>query len=651
MTAGPPPQEARIDLRLGTMAVRKGLITEAQLDEALHAQIDGVKRGRKKPRRLGIVLAEKHFLTDEQVIELLEEQEARIVTQERQRADDLLLGRILVDGGFTTAEGVEECLRLQDSAIRSELDEIPLLGDLLVKKGHATPQVIEEALELQKGVPLVCGRCGERAMSGGMDLDRLEACSRCGGPLQPVATEEPAPVPAPPPQPEPPPPPPPPPAPEIKKLGKYSVQGLLGRGGMGDVYEALDVGLNRKVALKVIRGELNGVRPGLVERFIQEARLAAKLSKHPHIVSVHEADVADGRHYIAMELIQGRTFSEWRRKNAPALRQQIKVLRTVALAVHYAHQHGVLHRDLKPGNVLVDDQQRAFVTDFGLALAEDHEDRTICGSPSYMSPEQAQGLPGIDRRSDVYSLGVMLYEVLEGRPPFRETTRAATLKKVIHDPVPPLSSLGRLRPFSTVDHDIEEVCLKALAKKPEERTASAEEFAAALARWLERKPATGEPADLPVWRRKSARIAAAVAAGALLLLVGVVAFRSPAPDDRANLAPAQKLMADGDLLRSFELFDQAVRSHPSDALALAGREEARRRLVSRALDELDKTLVDLEKAREDADTKSRRKPQSLDQERRFADEKTAALELVKKTEDRVRSAREEARRFLNLGGK
>src|SRR6185369_461606 len=308
--------------------------------------------------------------------------------------------------------------------------------------------------------------------------------------LEPVSAEA---LPAPPPPADPTPPPGPPP---LKKLGKYNILGTLGRGGMGEVYEAVDPALNRQVALKVILGELDPGRRGAakeVERFIQEARLAARLSKHPNIVSVYEADVADGRHYIAMELIRGRTFAEWRKNGSVSLRQQIKVLRTVALAVHYAHEHGVLHRDLKPKNILVDDEQRPFVTDFGLARAEEHEDRIVCGSPAYISPEQAQGLPGIDRRTDVYSLGVMLYEILEGRPPFKEATRAATLQKVIHDPVPPFSGVARARGFSTSDREIERICLKALARKPEERTPSGEAFAKELAQWLDKKSAAPGP--------------------------------------------------------------------------------------------------------------------------------------------------------------
>src|SRR5262245_54420109 len=147
--------EARLDLRLGKMAVEKGLITAAQLDEALKEQQLGVQRGRKKPRRLGVILSSKHFLTDKQVLSLLEEQEARIVAQDRQRAGDLLLGRILVDAGFSTPQAVEECLRRQEQILQSGGEQIPLLGELLVQSGHATSRDIEEALELQKGIPLI----------------------------------------------------------------------------------------------------------------------------------------------------------------------------------------------------------------------------------------------------------------------------------------------------------------------------------------------------------------------------------------------------------------------------------------------------------------------------------------------------------------
>jgi serine/threonine protein kinase len=637
-------REARLDLRLGKLAVQKGLITPAQLDEALREQELGVQRGRKKPRRLGVVLSSLHLLTDPQVIALLEEQEARFQGQERQRAGDLLLGRILVDGGFSTAQAVEECLQLQEEAIQAGGD-VPLLGKMLVDRGHATSNDIDEALELQKGIPLACRRCGERTMSGGMDLSSLDACPRCKGPLEPVAADAPppsAPTPAPPP---------------MQRLGKYNILGTLGRGGMGEVYEAVDPQLNRQVALKVILGELDPTRRGAakeVERFIQEARLAARLSKHPNIVSVYEADVADGRHYIAMELIRGRTFAEWRKSGSVSLRQQIKVLRTVALAVHYAHEHGVLHRDLKPKNILVDDEQRPFVTDFGLARAEEHEDRIVCGSPAYISPEQAQALPGIDRRTDVYSLGVILYEILEGRPPFRESTRAATVKKVIHDPVPPLSSLGRARAFTTADKEIEAICLKALAKKPEGRYPTTEAFAKELAHWLEKKTVTADTTLVAArnpWSRPPVLIGAAVALAAILLGSAAL-LRNPKPAESAELLQADKVAAGGDWTQGFELYDRALRADPSNARARAGREEARRNLIAAALADLDKAMKELDQARQLVEEQRKRpKPQTLDQEQRYVEERRAAEAQVPKAEELVRDARRNVQHFLTLGVK
>jgi len=552
-------REARVDLRLGRLAVQKGLISPEQLKDALAEQQLGVKRGRKKPRRLGVVLSAKRYMNDDQVLALLEEQESRIVAQDQRRAEDLLLGRVLIDAGFASADAVHECLRLQEAAVQEGGDEIPLLGKLLVERGHATPQVIAEALELQKGVPLICRRCGMQTPSGGVDITLPETCPRCKGPLEPFVPEEPAaPLSAPSkrdsPASEP---------PHPTRLGKYTIQGLLGRGAMGLVYEALDPQLNRKVALKVILGELNSARPESskrVELFIQEARLAARLSKHPNIVNVYEADIADGRHYIAMELVRGLTFAEWRKNGTASLRQQVKILQTVAQAVHYAHENGILHRDLKPGNVLVDGEQRPFVTDFGLARAQETEDRFKCGSPLYVSPEQAQGLPGIDRRSDIYSLGVMLYEILEGHPPFRESTRAATLQKVIHAPVPPLTSLGHSRPFSSADREVEAICLKALAKKPGDRHSSAEAFAKELGRWVEKKGSTAEAASdrstPSFWT--PLRIAAAVGILAAVL-GGAVALKkssSPAPP---NLDRAQKMMQSGDYAQAFERYDQVLR--------------------------------------------------------------------------------------------
>jgi hypothetical protein len=430
---------------------------------------------------------------------------------------------------------------------------------------------------------------------------------------------------------------------------------------MGLVYEALDPQLNRKVALKVIRSELGDARRGdsrQVERFIREAQLAAKLSKHPHIVSVYEADVADGLHYIAMEPVRGQTLAEWRKKGSVSLRQQVKVLRTVASAVHYAHEHGVLHRDLKPGNVLIDEEQRPFVTDFGLAHelesggdASDPESRMICGTPIYMSPEQAQGA-GIDRRTDVYSLGVMLYETLEGHPPFREATREATLEKVLHEPVPPFSSLGRTRPFSTPDHEIERICLKALAKNPEERTPTAEALAKELALWLEKKGTAADPErEKPGGRSRIAIRLAIAAVGIAAVLIGIAAARAPSPS-RPEYPHAEKLLQTGDYAEAFRLFDQALRNNPVDPRARAGREEARGRLLEGVIADLDRALSDADQARREAEAQAKRpKPETLDQEQHQLNDRRAAEERLRRAEEHVRVIREQAQRLLALGGR
>jgi serine/threonine-protein kinase len=605
-------REARADVRLGKLAVQKGLLTDAQLQQALEEQRLGVQRGRKKPRRLGVILTEKRYLNDAQVLVLLEEQEAKFAAQAQRRAEDRLLGQILVDAGSVDAAKVEACLKIQDEAVRYGADEVPLLGELLVEKGHVSREAIEEALELQKGVPVVCRRCGEHVRAGG--VGGSDVCPQCEAPLEP---EEPRPAAAAPP-------------PELQRLGRYTIVGTLGRGAMGEVLEAHDPQLNRQAALKLIRSELDGARGGSgreVERFIREAQLAAKLSKHPHIVSVYEADVADGLHYIAMELVRGQNLAEWRKKGSLTARQQIKILRTVALAVHYAHEHGVLHRDLKPANVLLDADQKPYVTDFGLArahepggAADDPEAPRACGTPMYISPEQAQGLPGIDRRTDVYSLGVMLYEILEGHPPFKEATRAATIQKVIHEPVPPFSSVGRGRAFTTSDREIERICLKALAKKPAERHPTAEAFARDLSQWLDKKSSAPGPTQEDTQQiRLQPRVGLAVAgAGLLLFLVlGALAFRS----------------------------SSAAAPPPGNPQAEKRMKEEK--LMSAALAEFLRALDEAEKARRTVEQLAKRpKPTTLDQEQQHADERRAADEHLKKAEERVRSCREQVQSFL-----
>ncbi len=312
-------------------------------------------------------------------------------------------------------------------------------------------------------------------------------------------------------------------------FGKYTLLRKAGKGGMGRVYEALDTVLNRRVAIKMMAPP----EPGALEspeideeRFLREAQVSANLSKHPNIVSVYEAGVIDGKRFLAMEFVEGRQFQDWRR--GVGIREQLAVLRDVALAVHHANQSGIVHRDLKPANVIVDGNNRPHVTDFGLAKALAPEfsrsittSGLIVGTPAYMSPEQAQGLRSVDGRSDVYSLGVMLYEILTDQPPFKAETAMQLLVKVVEHPPQPPSTVVQSDGHPARDPRLETLCLRALAKMPKDRPASAREFAEELSRWLAETGASGllQPPDRPRPRPAGSLVVAA----ALALLLGSAA--------------------------------------------------------------------------------------------------------------------------------
>jgi WD40 repeat protein/tRNA A-37 threonylcarbamoyl transferase component Bud32 len=303
------------------------------------------------------------------------------------------------------------------------------------------------------------------------------------------------------------------------RFGDYEILGELGRGGMGVVYKARQRSLRRLVALKMIlAGQLAGSEQ--VERFHREARAVAQLD-HPNIVPIYEVGQHHGQHYFSMKLIEGRSLScdlaHYRRHHKAAA----FLMSRVARAVHYAHQRGILHRDLKPRNILLDARKQPHVTDFGLAKRLDASDSlspegAVIGTASYMAPEQAAaGGRRLTPAADVYSLGAVLYELLTGRPPFQGATFVETLWQVLDlEPPPP----RRLNP--AVPRDLETVCLKCLDKRPSHRYASAEALAEDLERWVEGKPILGRRVRWPerawLWCRRSPALAALVAATVLL---------------------------------------------------------------------------------------------------------------------------------------
>jgi tetratricopeptide (TPR) repeat protein len=311
---------------------------------------------------------------------------------------------------------------------------------------------------------------------------------------------------------------------ESRDFGDYELLEVIGSGGMGVVFQARQKGLDRLVAVKMIRGGDLAAEDDL-RRFRLEAGASAQLD-HPHIVPIYEVGEHQGYCYYVMKLFEGGSLDRRLDEFVADPRAGATLVATVARAVHHAHQRGVLHRDLKPSNILIDEEGRGHVADFGLAKrlgvnADATQTGLIMGTPSYMAPEQASGKrDAVTTATDVYGLGALLYSLLTGRPPFRGGTVLETIEQVrLREPDPPTSVSGRL------DRDLQTICLSCLRKEPHRRYASAAALADDLDRW-----AAGEPiAARPIlhwerawrWARREPLSAGLAAALVLLSALGV----------------------------------------------------------------------------------------------------------------------------------
>jgi len=306
-----------------------------------------------------------------------------------------------------------------------------------------------------------------------------------------------------------------------RRFGDYELLEPIARGGMGVVYRARQISLNRTVALKMIlAGEL--ATRQMVLRFRAEAEAAANLH-HPNIAAIYETGEVDGQHYFSMEHVAGADLGRLAAKGPLPAQRAARYLEKIAQAVEHAHQHGILHRDLKPSNVLIDGQDEPRVTDFGLAkkFTADSEltmSGQLVGSPNFMPPEQASSKRGkVGRHSDVYGLGALLYHLLTGRPPFEAATIEETLQEAFErEPVSPRV----LNPG--VPRDLETICLKCLEKEPSRRYATAQAVAEELSRFLRNEPIRARPVSPPerLWRwcRRNPTLAAVGTVANVLLI-------------------------------------------------------------------------------------------------------------------------------------
>ncbi len=399
--------------------------------------------------------------------------------------------------------------------------------------------------------------------------------------------------------------------PALGRFENYEVLEEIGRGGMGVVFRALQKSPPRTVALKVMRPE---VLPSLSrwsqdegwQRFRREAQAAARL-EHEHIVTIYEVGDSGGAHFFSMRYVEGKSLAEMLRggplENLPAARY----VEQAARAVDEAHRHGVLHRDLKPGNILVDARtDRALVADFGLAkLLEGAEELTregdVVGTPPYMPPEQARDSAAVVPQSDIYALGATLYHLLTGRPPFQAATPLQTLRQVLdQEPVPP-SQLNR-----AIARDLETICLKCLNKEPAQRYATGAELADDLARYAAGEPVRarriGPAGRAARWCRRNPGLALASALAALFLLaalaatsIGYATASAALGEKSAALYQKERALheAESSYRRSREVVNQFFTVVSDDILLdQPGMQPLRNRLLQLAMDSYQQFLAE-----------------------------------------------------------
>ena len=547
-----------------------------------------------------------------------------------QGGQQLVVGKILLERGLLSAEQLREALAERARRVSSGEAVDTSLGAILVEKGYLSGEELTSLLSDMK----------EPAARPAVERDPFTAPDEVAS-APPSAPSYPD---------------------AMTRLGKYSLVRELGRGGMGIVYEALDEQLNRKVALKLLL-PVAAMDPKELqveeERFTREAQLAAKL-KHPNIVTVYEGGILEGRQFIAMELIEGKALSDWWKESQLPLRQQVQVLRDAALAVHYAHEQGILHRDLKPRNILMGSNQQPYVSDFGLAKTLGKNSNAsltgqgmVVGTPAYMSPEQAQGSDKVDWRTDIYSLGVILYETLTGQTPFTGDSPIEILMKVVKDPPRPPSHVASSERAMALDRTIENITLKALAKSDSDRYVTAKAFADDLTQWIE-----GHQIKIVLPRQKKGRSSLWIYAAAVMVTLlgvgGMYLYLTLSVSVRTELAAAKEFMDKGLYDEALEKYTEALARDPQSAEAAEGKKKAREGKDRQTRQREDALRTERDKHKKDAEealslaariAEAEKKATSEAERVRFSEERKAFLEQARikeaaaeKADARLRSA-------------
>jgi tetratricopeptide (TPR) repeat protein len=515
------------------------------------------------------------------------------------RREDERFAEILVLHKFARAEQVREALALQ--AAQAAVGAAPRLGELLLRAGALSFETLERALALHRQSP------SSKSLPGSgfpLEVARASADPKC-------------------------------------VLGKYVLVNVLGRGGMGVVYRAYDTSLKRYVALKVptLASEED------MKRFQREAQTAAAL-EHPNIAAIHEIDCVNGQFLIAMELINGSPSYELKLSVPAALR----ITGETARAIQHAHAQGVIHRDIKPGNILVDAEGHAHVLDFGLARPLKGGERltlsgTIVGTPSYMAPEQADVARGpVGPHSDVYGLGSTLYHLLTGKPPFAGDNPMQILRRVVEEEPRPPRSLNPLVP-----PEAEAICLTAMDREPRKRYGSAAEMADDIDRYLAGTPIRARRRSIAtrLFRQahRTKQTLAIVGVTALLLAVAGAGIFLAMESDRDSRTRA--LMAQGDRLFQMEDYAGAFAEY-SKARVLAPDDARLRRKLADCRVHIERIgqekLNEERRAKEEAEARASAEMKRAEEERRKAEEARLAAEAEARRLEEERRRSEEARR-------